>query len=352
MLLSRRLKDRELDIIKLMSQGFSNNQIAKQLYLARETVRWYNKQIYSKLGVHNRTHAVTRAQELGLLENMGELGDVLIPPVQYVKSGEAFIAYQVIGDGPIDLFILSGSMTHIEAAWEQERFVWAMRRFSSFARVIIMDMRGSGLSDRATKSLDVEDNVQDIAAVLKAVGSKQAILMASCDGAPPICLAASRFGTSVQGLILLNAMVKGARSPEFPWALPSSSYERIFENVKQEWGGPYALDFFVPDADNDFRQWWGKFLRLAASPGTALEIIRLMSAIDMSQILPKVTVPTLVMHSRFNKVVRVESGRYSAGQIKNSRYVELPDNNHLWWWNPDPYIDEIEAFVENLLDEC
>jgi pimeloyl-ACP methyl ester carboxylesterase/DNA-binding CsgD family transcriptional regulator len=351
MLLARRLKDREMDIIKLMSQGFSNNQIAKQLYLARETVRWYNKQIYSKLGVHNRTHAVTRAQELGLLEGLGEVAEPVMPPVQYAKSGDAYIAYQVIGDGPVDLFIMSGSMTHIEAAWEQSRFVWTLRRLASFARVIIMDMRGSGLSDRTAKSTDVEDSVNDICAVLNAVGSKQAVLMASCDGAPPICLAANRFASRVQGLILVNAMVMGARSPEFPWALPSHSYERIFENVQREWGGPYAMDFFVPDADNDFRQWWGKFLRLAASPGAALQSIQLMSEIDLSDVLPNLTVPTLVMHSRFNKVVRVDSGRYVAGQVKNSRYVEFPDNNHLWWFNADAYVDEIEAFIDKMLDE-
>jgi DNA-binding CsgD family transcriptional regulator/pimeloyl-ACP methyl ester carboxylesterase len=321
MLLTRRLKDREMDIVKLMSQGFSNNQIAKQLYLARETVRWYNKQIYSKLGVHNRTHAVTRAQELGLLDSLGEIAEPIMPPVQYARNGDAYIAYQVIGDGPVDLFIMSGSMTHIEAAWEQSRFVWTLRRLANSARVIIMDMRGSGLSDRAAKSLNVEDSVVDICAVLNAVGSKQAILMASCDGAPPICLAAERFAERVQGLILVNAMVQGARSPEFPWALPSHGYERIFENVKQEWGGPYAMEFFVPDADPEFRQWWGKFLRLAASPGAALQSIQMMSAIDLSDVLPNVRVPTLVMHSRYNKVVRVESGRYVAGQVKNSRYV-------------------------------
>jgi DNA-binding CsgD family transcriptional regulator len=170
MLLTNQLKDRELDIIRLMAHGLSNNEIGRQLYLARETIRWYNKQIYIKLGVHNRTHAVTRAKELGLLTSIPET-PVEIPPVQYVKSGDAYIAYQVIGSGPVDMLYIGGFINHLEVVWEQPLFAQMMLQLTSRGRVILVDTRGFGLSDRITDTLTLEQAVEDIHAVLEAVGS-------------------------------------------------------------------------------------------------------------------------------------------------------------------------------------
>lgn len=351
MMLTKELKDRERDILKLMAQGFTNSQIAKNLYLARETVRWYNKQIYSKLGVHNRTHAVTRAQELGLLENLGIIDDMPMPKVQYVKSGDAYIAYQVIGDGPIDVLYMSGFISHLECEWEQPRCAWAYRRIASNARLIIMDKRGVGLSDRVTDSPKLEQTAQDMRAVLEAVGSDGAVVASSCEGAPAACLTAVRYPEMVQGLIILNGIVKGTRSVDFPWAMPIALYDHIFNAVLEEWGGPYAVEYFAPESDSDFRQWWAKFLRQAASPSVALQSVEMMRDIDMTALLPDVTVPTLVMHARHNAVVRVEAGRYIADNIPNARYVEIPTKSHLWWWDADSYVNEIETFLDNLYDE-
>lgn len=348
MLLASDMKDRERDILKLMAQGLTNSQIAKNLYLARETVRWYNKQIYNKLGVHNRTHAVTRAQELGLLEQKSVIEDIVIPPVQYVKSDDAYIAYQVCGEGSLDILYIEGFISHLESDWEQARSRWTIRRLSSQGRLIRMDKRGVGLSDRVPDTPTLEQTARDIRAVLDAVDSKEVLVIASCEGAPAACLVATEYPELVQGLVLLNAIIKGSRTVDFPWAMPFDVYDRIFENVKQEWGGPYAIEYFAPDADSEFRQWWAKFLRQAASPGVALEAIKMMRDVDMTAILPDVTVPTLVMHARQNKLVRVESGRYIADHIPDSRYVEIPGNSHLWWWNADPYLNEIEHFMDTL----
>ncbi|GAB5490752.1 MAG: alpha/beta fold hydrolase [Phototrophicaceae bacterium] len=350
MMLSNELKDRERDILKLMAQGLTNSQIGNSLYLARETVRWYNKQIYSKLGVHNRTHAVTRAQELGLLENFGTIDNQPLPKIQYVKSGDAYIAYQVIGNGPVDVLYMSGFISHLECEWEQPRCAWAYRRIASNSRLIIMDKRGVGLSDRVNDSPDLEQTVQDMRAVLEAVGSQEAVVASSCEGAPAACLMAVRYPDSVQGLMLLNGIVKGSRSVEFPWAMPVSMYNHIFDAVREEWGGPYALDYFAPEADSEFRQWWAKFLRQAASPSVALQSVEMMRDIDMTAILPDVKAPTLVIHARHNMVVRVEAGRYIADNIPNARYVEIPTRSHLWWWDADVYVNEIESFLENIYD--
>jgi len=333
-----------------MAQGLTNSQIAKQLYLARETVRWYNKQIYTKLGVHNRTHAVMRAQDLGFLENMGAIDDIPVPPVQYVKSNDAYIAYQVFGDGPIDVFYVEGIFSHLECAWEQPRCVWAFRRLGIKARVILMDKRGSGLSDRTPSAYSMEQIIEDIRVVLSEVGSKRTVLVASCEGTPIASLMAAKHPDTVSGLILLNGLVKGTRSPDFPWALPFDLYDQIFDTVRQEWGGPYGVEYFVPDADSEFRQWWAKFLRQSVSPGEALSGVQHMREIDVTPILPQIDVPTLVMHSRYNRVVRVESGRYTADHIPNARYVEIPTKSHLWWWDADPFLNEVEAFLETIYD--
>lgn len=183
-MLLAQMKDRELDILKLMANGLTNSEIAKQLYLARETVRWYNKQIYNKLGVHNRTHAVTRAQELGLLESENQDSDFEVPAIQYVKSDDAYIAYQVIGDGPIDMLYMTGFVSHIEFAWEEPRLAQTLRRMASNTRLIIMDKRGSGLSDRLPDTPSLEQTSADMMAVLNAVDSKEAVIAASCEGAP------------------------------------------------------------------------------------------------------------------------------------------------------------------------
>jgi pimeloyl-ACP methyl ester carboxylesterase/DNA-binding CsgD family transcriptional regulator len=350
MLLTNQLKDRELDIIRLMARGLSNHEIGRQLYLARETIRWYNKQIYTKLGVHNRTHAVTRAKELGLLTTATEVS-IETPPVQYVKSGDAYIAYQVIGSGPIDILYIGGFINHLECVWEQPLFAQMIMQLTGLGRVILVDKRGFGLSDRQIDSLSLEQAVEDIDAVLEAVDSQRTIIIGTCEGAPASTLSAVRYPNRIQGLILINAIVKGSRSPGFPWALPSDKYEQIFETVRQEWGGPYGLEFYVPDADDAFRQWWAKFLRLSASPGTALKAVHLLREIDMSDILPQVQVPTLVLHSRDNQVVRVGSGRYVASQINKAEYIEIDDNAHVWWWNADDYLHEIECFIERLVQD-
>jgi pimeloyl-ACP methyl ester carboxylesterase len=213
-----------------------------------------------------------------------------------------------------------------------------------------MDKRGVGLSDRVLDSPTLGQSAKDIQVVLDAVKSKEVVIISTCEGAPAACLATTLYPERIQGLILLNAFVKGSRTPDHPWALPLHLYDQIFENVRQEWGGPYAIEFFAPGADAQFRQWWAKFLRLAASPGVALESIKVMRHIDMTDLLPKVTVPTLVMHSRQNPMVRVESGRYTADHIPNARYVEIPGRSHLWWWDADPYLNEIDNFLDHLYD--
>ena len=182
------------------------------------------------------------------------------------------------------------------------------------------------------------------------VKSEKAVLLAGCKGAPIACLMAAQYPDIVPGLIILNGFVKGTRTPEFPWAMPFDLYDKIFENVRQEWGGPYGVNYFVPEADSEFKQWWARFLRQSASPGEALNGVEHMRHVDITPILPQITVPTLVMHSRHNRVVKVESGRYTADHIPNARYVEIPEKSHVWWWDADPYLNEIEAFLETIFD--
>jgi pimeloyl-ACP methyl ester carboxylesterase len=274
-----------------------------------------------------------------------------VPPVQYVKSGDAYIAYQVIGSGAIDILSINGFISHLECAWEQPRYRHTIAQLSRMGRVILVDKRGFGLSDRVLDSPTLEQVAGDIKAVLDAVGSQSAIVVSGCEGAMAACFSTMLFPQQVHGLVLVNALAKGSRAPGFPWAMPFDTYEYIFENVRQEWGGPFALDFFVPNSDKTdkaFRQWWAKFVRLAASPGTALKAVQLMREMDMTELLPQVSAPTLVLHARDNRVVRVGSGRFIASQIPKAQYIEIVDDCHLWWWNSDAYLAEIACFIKRL----
>jgi pimeloyl-ACP methyl ester carboxylesterase len=293
---------------------------------------------------------VTRAQELGLLESDNPVSDFEIPPIQYIKSDDAYIAYQVIGDGPVDMLYMSGFASHIEYAWEEPRLAQTMRHLANHARLIIMDKRGSGLSDRVLDSPSLEQTAADMEAVLDAVGSKEAVIAATCEGAPAASLAAVNNPDRILGLIMLNPVVVGSRTEQFPWAMPCHLWEQVFEAVEQEWGGPYKIDYLVPTADEYLRTWWAKYLRLAVSPGAAVAAFQILSAIDMTAIMPQITVPTLLVHRRDNNFVRIEASRHVADLIPMVRYVELPGTSHLWWWDGEDALDEIVSFLKRMTD--
>jgi DNA-binding CsgD family transcriptional regulator len=169
-------KTRELEILRLLAEGLTDAEIGARLHLASETVRWYNKHIYQKLGVNNRTQAVSRAAAHGLLEPSA-LSPSEIPhhpaksPIQYAANGDVHLSYQIIGDGPVDLLIINGFLSHLEIFWEDPHVTGFLDALSSIARVIVFDKRGNGLSDRIQGAPTLENTVDDACCVLAAARS-------------------------------------------------------------------------------------------------------------------------------------------------------------------------------------
>ncbi|MBW8011735.1 MAG: alpha/beta fold hydrolase [Chloroflexi bacterium] len=276
---------------------------------------------------------------------------ISIPQTRYVRSGEIYIAYQVVGSGPIDFLVIPGYVTHLEHAWNEPKLANILQRLASISRLILFDKRGTGLSDRAAEPPKIEQTMNDAMEVLKAVGSKQAALYGYSEGGPMSALFAATHPERTLGLILYGTFAKGTRVPDYPWALNSEQHKRWIEEIEQNWGSPLLIDFFAPSAadDNRFRKWWAKFLRLGASPGAAVDLAQMMAEIDIRDTLPSIRVPTLVLHRTDDKLLRVEGGRFIAGQIPGAKYVELPGVDHLWWTgNTEEIVSEIEDFLTSV----
>lgn len=271
------------------------------------------------------------------------------PETRYVQSGDVTIAYQVTGDGPLDLLIVPGFISHLEHAWEDASYTRFLQQLASFSRLIRFDKRGTGLSDRIAEVPTLEERMDDVRAVMDAVGSKSAALFGISEGGPMSVLFAATFPERTSALILYGSIAKGAWAKDYPWGpKPDADWERWLESWRKEWGGPVGIEHWGPSAAHDerFRQWWAKYLRLGASPNAVIRLWRMNHLIDVRAILPTIHVPTLVLHRSGDQAVDVEQGRYLAEHIPGARLVELPGNDHLWWvGNSESIVNEIEEFL-------
>ena len=272
------------------------------------------------------------------------------PTTRYAKSGEYNIAYQVVGDGPVDLVFVPGFVSHIEQAWEDPGFAHLLERLASFSRLILFDKRGTGLSDRvSTHELPtLEQRMDDVRAVMDAVGSKTAALLGVSEGGPMSLLFATTYPERVSALILYATYATRVRDADYPWA-PTIDESRAFvDATEREWGGPAKLEAWAPSVASDerFRRWWAQFLRLGASPGAARAVLEMTLQIDVREILPAIRVPTLILHRTGDRRIDVGGSRYLAERIPGAKYVELPGIDHvIWVANTDAIVDEIEEFL-------
>ena len=215
------------------------------------------------------------------------------PDTQYARSGEVHIAYQVVGDGPIDVVFVQGFISNLETQWEDPGLTHLFNRLASFSRLIIFDKRGSGLSDRDTDMPDLETRMDDVRAVLDAAGSRQAVLLGASEGGPMSILFAATYPQRTRALILY-----GAYAHFHSWVLSPEQVEAFVARARDHWGDGSTLKSFCPNlVSNDrFRAWWARFERLGTSPAGAIALARMNSLIDVRALLPAVRVPTLVIH--------------------------------------------------------
>ncbi|HKW23587.1 MAG TPA: alpha/beta fold hydrolase [Ktedonobacterales bacterium] len=273
------------------------------------------------------------------------------PQTRYVRSGDAYLAYQTIGEGPIDLLHFGGFISHIEQLWEEPELARFYQHLGKFARIIVYDKRGMGLSDRVGAPVTPAQHVTDAQAVMEAAGATRVVVFAVSDGATLGITTAVLRPEQVAGLVLYGGQAKGVRSVEYPWGLTPEQYQRWAEKLVKGWGGPVNLEYFSPTRAHDerFRQWWAQIQRLAASPGAVKAILEGIRDADVRSELARIQVPTLVLHRRGDRSVPVEAGRYLASHIPKARYVELPGDDH-WWWVGDAQalLDEVGHFIRQL----
>jgi pimeloyl-ACP methyl ester carboxylesterase len=268
--------------------------------------------------------------------------DFKLPETRYAQSGDVSIAYQVLGDGPIDLILVPGFFSHIEFAHELTGFTSFLRRLSSFARVVTFDKRGQGLSDRMSGAPSLEVRMDDVRAIMDAIDSKRAALVGFSEGGCMSIIFAATYPERVSHLVLIGCFSRSADR------LSPDEWETRLQQIVKNWGAGELIKRVAPSEAGKpaaIAQ-FGKFERLASSPGAVRTILQLNRQIDVTAILPTLHVPTLVLHSKTDLQVPVELGRKLASAIPGVKYIEYPTGDHgFWTGDPENILGDIEEFL-------
>jgi class 3 adenylate cyclase len=266
--------------------------------------------------------------------------------VSYTKSRGMNIAYAVNGEGPIDLVVVPGFVSHLEAAFEQPAIGRFIRRLTSFARVIVFDKAGTGLSDPVEEATTLEQRMEDLTAVLDAVGCERVALFGVSEGAPMCALFAASHPARTRALIMYGSYAKGVADEDYPWAPLQAQVELGSEMIEEEWGRGVLLDVYAPSRaeDPDFVRWWARYQRLAASPGMARAVARLAAEVDIREVLPAISAPTLVLHRSGDLLWPVEGAEFVSKQIEGARFVVCEGVDHF------PFVGDTEALLSEVED--
>jgi class 3 adenylate cyclase len=271
------------------------------------------------------------------------------PEVRYARSGDAHIAYQVMGAGPVDLVAVMGFISHLEHWWEDPGWAALWQRLSSFCRLILFDKRGTGLSDRVAESAlpTLEQRMDDLRAVLDAVGSRHTALLGVSEGGPMCMLFAATYPERTTALLLYGSFARFLWAPDQPWNPTPKGLETLLGTIEQSWGTGVTLALFAPSLAADPRRvaWQARFERFSASPGAARALLRMAADTDVHHVLPAVTVPTLVVHRTGDRTTDVRGSRLLAARIPGARYVELPGNDHSPSVDSEAIVGEIAEFL-------
>lgn len=256
------------------------------------------------------------------------------PQTRYARSGEVAIAYQVVGDGPRDLVIAFPFLSHLDLLWESPAPAAFIRRLGAFARVIVFDRRGVGLSDPLSRAATLEERMDDVRAVMDAAGSERAALLGMSEGATMCMLFAATYPERTTALVLWGAMAKSTQDDDYPWAPPREALvEAQQELVAPLWGQGATIEIFLPSlaGNEQAREQQARVERQAASPMRVWQLFETFLDTDVRGALPLIQAPTLVMHRRHDRAVNYRAARWLAGQIAGSSYVELEGEDHFPW---------------------
>ena len=271
------------------------------------------------------------------------------PETKYAKSGEVHIAYQVFGEGDLDLVLVPGFTTHVELAWEYEPSARFLEGLASFARVITFDRRGSGLSDPVVDVPTLEQRMDDVRAVMDAAGCERAALLGISEGVPMCILFAATYPARVRALVCTGGMARSTYAEDYPWGTPVEALtESVAELIAPHWGDGSIIEVSAPSqADNpQARAYWGRIERSTASPGMMIALGQMFLDIDVRAVVGSVHVPALVLHSTRDRLVNVRHGRWLAEHLPNARMVEFEGDDHpLWYESRDEWLGEVQEFL-------
>jgi class 3 adenylate cyclase len=270
------------------------------------------------------------------------------PKTRYARSGQLSIAYQVVGDGPIDLVHIPGLVSHIDAAWSYPKYVQFMRHLASFARVAVYDKRGCGLSDAISEPPTIEERIDDARAVMDAAGMEHAAVFGCSEGATLAAYFAASYPARVDAAILYGSFARlQPDPPDYPWGFEDDTINLMTEGALEAWGEGIMLTLLGPSlaSDEREREWWGGYERASMSPGALLKLSAANLNLDIRDILGSIRVPTLLLH-RTGDIQPIEGARYMAERIPNAKLIELEGDDH-WPWVADPaqVCDHVEEFL-------
>jgi pimeloyl-ACP methyl ester carboxylesterase/class 3 adenylate cyclase len=270
------------------------------------------------------------------------------PRTRYALSGDAHIAYQVFGEGDVDLVFVPGFVSNIEHYWDMPGVPAILNRLGSFARVVLFDKRGTGLSDPVAGAPPLEQRMDDMQAVMDEVGLERAALFGISEGGPASVLFAATYPDRTNALVLYGSTPRFRTDDDISWGATDEQMEYVLTEASTRWGEGALLAAFAPSAADDpaMEDVWGRFQRAGASPAMGRAVLAALFEIDVRDILPTIQVPTLILHRAGDLIAPVQGARLMAEKIPNARYVEFEGDDHVPFTGDfNPVLDEMEEFL-------
>jgi class 3 adenylate cyclase len=276
------------------------------------------------------------------------------PETRYARSGDVHVAYQVFGEGDVDLVVVNGYLAHLDLVWEHPPAARFLEGLGSFARVINFDRRGSGLSDPVAEPPTLEERMDDVRAVMDAAGSQRAALMGISEGVSMCILFAATYPERTRALVACGGMARSTEAPDYPWASPAAALvEASQELVGPHWGEGASIEFAAPSqaGNAEARAHFARLERGTASPGMLAGLVRMFLDLDVRDVVPEVHVPALVLHRRHDTLVNIGNGRWLAEHLPDARLVELEGSDHnLWYGDVETTLGEVQEFLTGARD--
>jgi pimeloyl-ACP methyl ester carboxylesterase len=268
-----------------------------------------------------------------------------LPPVTYAESDDLQIAYQITGQGPPDIVLVPGFISHLDQDWGDPHHTHFLQRLGQMGRLIRFDKRGTGMSDRPQGLPDLETRMHDVLAVMDSAASQRAVLFGYSEGGPMATLFAAAHPERVAGLVLYGAYAKRTRAEGYPWVETVEERAAYTDRLVTQWDWEADMRRRCPSADDAMAAWWARRARAATTPSTLRALMDMNALVDVRDVLPAIAVPTLVVHRAGDEMVAVDNGRYLASHIPGAEFVELPGEDHFVSGDPDQILDALEDFV-------